>query len=224
MLLIKILLFILLGALALLLLAACLVSAVCFTLRVRFWDGDFSVSAGVWPVVIPVFPFKEGPPASKKQKARRASRQKAARKTQKQLQEKPEDLKGTFSTLKELAAAFFPPAGRALRHIRVRNLTVHIRVGGYDAAGTAIRYGEANALLYGSLGALSNLVDVKARHIGVSYDFLARETKVYFETDLRLRGGRILWGALAGLVGYLKIMMKKPVGEPAAEKPLERKG
>ena len=203
-----------------------ILSALDFTVRVRYINGELTLSAGVRPVLIPVFPQKEKPETGKKPSAskKKQARKKAARKTKEQLDRHPEDLPGTVSAVKELLTAFFPPAARALRHIRVRGLTIHIRVGGPDAAETAIRYGRTNALLYGGLGAFSNAVDIRARHVGVSYDFLARETITRFEADFRLRGGHILDSLFSGLAGYMKIQLKKPAGEPAEQQPFERKG
>ena len=100
-----------------------------------------------------------------------------------------------------------------VKGLKVRRLTLHIRVGGRDAADTAIRYGQVNALLHGSIGAASNLVSLKAKHLGVSYDFLSRETKTYLEADLRLRGARILWGVLSGFARMVGQMLKNMLPE-----------
>lgn len=204
----KVLLFALLGLLALALAAVLLFCLLDITLRVRYWDGELTVSAGAWPVIIPIFPGKEKP-EKKPPPPRRQRRKKAAQKAKKEIEASPGDLKKNLAVLKDLLAAFFPSAVGLARGLKIRRLTLHIRVGGRDAAETAVRYGQVNALLYGSAGAVSNLVSLKAKHLGVSYDFLSRETKIYLEADFRLRGARVLWGALSGLGRMVYRMLKQ---------------
>ena len=208
----KILLYTVLGLLGLLALLVVFICLADFTLRVRYWDGAFTVSAGVWPVTIPVFPGKEEPETKPPPPGHRR-RKKAAQKAKKEIEAEPGDLKQDIAVLKELFTAFFPPAWRMVRGLKVRRLTLHIRVGGRDAADTAIRYGQVNALLHGSVGAASNLVSLKAKHLGVSYDFLSRETKIYLEADLRLRGARILWGVLSGFARMVGQMLNNMLPE-----------
>lgn len=208
----KILLYTVLGLLGLLALLVVLICLADFTLRVRYWDGAFTVSAGVWPVTIPVFPGKEEPEKKTPPPGHRR-RTKAAQKAKKEIEAEPGDLKQDIAALKDLFTAFFPPAVGLVKGLKVRRLTLHIRVGGRDAADTAIRYGQVNALLHGSIGAASNLVSLKAKHLGVSYDFLSRETKTYLEADLRLRGARILWGVLSGFARMVGQMLKNMLPE-----------
>ena len=56
-------------------------------------------------------------------------------------------------------------------------------------------------------------MSLKAKHLGVSYDFLSRETKTYLEADLRLRGARILWGVLSGFARMVGQMLKNMLPE-----------
>ena len=208
----KIVVYSVLGVVGLLALLVVLICLADFTLRVRYWDGAFTVSAGVWPVTIPVFPGKEEPEKKTPPPGHRR-RTKAAQKAKKEIEAEPGDLKQDIAALKDLFTAFFPPAVGVVKGLKVRRLTLHIRVGGRDAADTAIRYGQVNALLHGSIGAASNLVSLKAKHLGVSYDFLSRETKTYLEADLRLRGARILWGVLSGFARMVGQMLKNMLPE-----------
>ena len=208
-----ILLWIVVILLAVILLVLLLFSLADFTLRVRYWDGELTLSAGVWPVTVKYFPLNEQEEEQKPPSKKAKRQKKAVHKAKKQIEENPGDCGKDLGALKDLMGAFFPPIWRTVRGLKVRRLTLHVRVGGWDAAETAIWYGKVNALLYGSFGAASNLMDIKARHLGVSYDFLSRETKVFLEADLRLRGARVLWGGVTGFGRLLGRLIRKPAAE-----------
>ena len=101
----KILLYTVLGLLGLLALLVVLICLADFTLRVRYWDGAFTVSAGVWPVTIPVFPGKEEPETKPPPPGHRR-RKKAAQKAKKEIEAEPGDLKQDIAAQKTCLPPF----------------------------------------------------------------------------------------------------------------------
>lgn len=215
----QLLLWVIAGILGLLLILLALIAAADFAVRVRYEKDELSVSIGIWPAMIQVWPHnsqkenKKTP--SKKPRKRKTAPKKAAKKTDKQLREQPADMAGILETLKDLFIASFPPAAEVFSRLRLRNISLHIHVAEGDAAATAIRYGQLCAILETSSAAAVQIFNMKIRHLGVSYDFLGRRTTVLFSGEVRLRGIHLLIGAGKMAVRYLQ----RVVGNKAADQP-----
>ncbi len=203
----QVVLALILGILGLVALLVVLVAAADFTVRAQYENDQFTVSVGAWPLLFKVWPFdesKEEQPQKKPPAKRRTASKKAAKKADKQLKEQPAELGGTLETLKDLFVASFPPAAEVFSRLRLRNVRLHINVAEGDAASTAIRYGQYCAVLSASSAAAVQLLNIKIRHLGVSYDFLGRRTTVLFSADVRLRGIHLITGVLKMAARYLR--------------------
>ncbi len=175
-----------------------------WTLRFRLENGRFTLRAGAIPFLFTLsLTGKEDKP-QKKQKKSVSNQKQAAKKVQQQAENHPEDTSGLFQTLRDLAGAFLPPAGKMLRHLRFRKIFLFITVSEPDAASTAIRYGELSAALPSSIAAAENLFDLRVSKLGIRYDFLARGTRVFLAGDIRMRGGWILLAAADTLVRFIR--------------------
>lgn len=193
---------ILLALLFILLALIILILAADFTVRVSMENGTMKVSAGVWPIFIQIFPAKEKTEketketVSKKKKSSRKKKQAVVTGAEEKVKKSPADIKYLIGTVLELIKALLPPVGYIFGGLRFRHLILHISVGENDAAQTAIRYGQLNAILYGSLSLAQQAFDIKTDHLGVSYDFLSGKTQIIFSVEIHLRGARVIWGAL----------------------------
>ena len=208
----QVVLALILGILGLAAVLIALVAAADFTVRAQYQNDQFTVSVGAWPLLIKVWSFdetKEEQPPKKPPTKRRATSKKAAKKVDKQLREQPAELGGTLETLKDLFIASFPPAAEVFTRLRLRNVRLHIHVAEGDAASTAVRYGQYCAVLSASSAAAVQLLNIRIRHLGVSYDFLGRRTTVLFSADVRLRGVHLLAGALKMAARYLRRVLSR---------------
>lgn len=86
----------------------------------------------------------------------------------------------------------FPPIGKILTGFRITDLRLYIRVGGGNAAQTAIQYGKLNAYIHGGLCAAKNFVRIGVKDIGIGYAFPGTGTTEEFSFKVKLRLGRIL--------------------------------
>ncbi len=200
------LLFILLGIIL-------LINIADFTVKVSMQDGQTTVKAGVWPVLVQIVPGKERPAKSKKekpakQKEPRKKKKAAAEQAQEKAKKTPGDVKALIGTVMELVKAVLPPVGYIVGGVRFRHLVLHITVSESDAAQTAIRYGQINALLHGSFPLAQQVFDLKADHLGVSYDFLPGRSQMFFSVEVHLRGARVIWGALKMIVRAIPALLK----------------
>ena len=185
-----------------------------FTVKVSMQDGQMSVRAGIWPVLIQLVPGKERPakPEKKVPEKKKAPKKKkknaAAAKAEEKAKQTPGDVKALIGTVLELVKAVLPPVGYIGGGVRFRHLVLHITVSEPDAAQTAIRYGQMNALLHGSLPLAQQMFDLKCDHLGVSYDFLPGRAQMFFSVEVHLRGARVVWGALKMIVRAVPALLK----------------
>lgn len=93
---------------------------------------------------------------------------KSGEKQPKQNAKKPGgDLGQTVSTGCDRLVSIVKNAVALLGHFVIKRLHIRIRCGGEDAAVTAIRYGQYNAIVHGTLSTLRNLVHVRKKGLNI---------------------------------------------------------
>lgn len=172
---------ILLGILALLVLLLVFPA----TAYVRYNQGEFTVKLRVLFVVIRVFPLKE-----KKQKPKKTKKKKE-RKWQAGQDETPEEekpkrtLEQQIRLIKRLATSAGGGAKFILRHLFFRNVRLVLPVHADDAAATAIRVGQMQALVGGTRAVLANLAHIKYKQLEIVPDFTGQlEVEPYFACNI----------------------------------------
>ena len=156
---------------------------------------------------VPVFPLKkkEGPD-KKRKKAKKPKKEKAP----KPLGEKAG---GALDYARELLPIALEAAGMFYHRLRMDTLKLELTVGSDDPADTAMRYGQASAILGSFWYPLTDAFHVKDGHAKVNLDFDAKERTLYAAASLSLKLGQVLWlGIYIGvraLKGFLAVSKKQ---------------
>ena len=214
-----IVLYVLLGILALLLLL--LLTPVHLQAR---YDGALRVRARYLFLVFPLYPRPEKRKKTvkrAKRKRREASKAEPEKKKKKELSQwerllREEGPSGLVRTVADLARLAGTAAGRILAAVTVDRLTLCLIVASEDAADTAVNYGKACAALYPSLAVLESAVRVRRRDIALAPDFLRRRGEVRGEIRLHVRPLRILWALLRLVGAYMGNTFKQQWNEQKA--------
>ena len=112
----------------------------------------------------------------------------------------PGDILGLVKIGIAALQGIFPPVGKILTGFRITGLKLYLRVGGPNAAQTAIQYGKLNAYVHGGLCAAKNFARIGVKDIGIGYDFLGTGITEEFSFNVKLRLGRIL-GQVFRMIG-----------------------
>lgn len=178
-----IILWILLGLIALIFLLLCI--------PVRFdlnYNGETTVFARYLFFKYRVLPAPEKKPEPKKEK--KPSEKKSEEKTDEKkpnplLQQvkkykEAEGLSGLLTLAKDLLKATGTRFGKLLKHIKLKDFDLYVLVGGEDAAETAMLYGEVCAGVYPAVSVLLSLTNCKPPHgrVSVDLDYSVKEPKI----------------------------------------------
>ena len=151
--------------------------------------------------------IKKQKQAEKAAKKRQKKADRAAKKGKvlKEVEEKekkrsPGDILGLVKIGIAALQGVFPPVGKILTGFRITELKLYIRVGGANAAQTAIQYGRLNAYIHGGLCAAKNFARIGVKDIGIGYDFMSPGITEEFSFKVKIRLGRIL-GQVFRLIG-----------------------
>lgn len=197
--------------------------------RVRFDGEGLRLSLGYGPFRRLLVPAGRGAPSDEEEDGGKEKAKKAAKKKKEEGEkaaEKPDaakghqagDIRGIAELALDLVKAALPPVGKLLTGFRLEKLRLFIRVGGANAAETAVRYGQVCALVHGGLAALVQILPVKTEEVGIGYDFLHNGFEEEISFELRLKLGRLL-GQTFRLLGRAgKVLLKQRKGRP--QKPL----
>ena len=218
----KIILWILLGLLAL------LVTALLIPVKVRFRyeEGEPFLAVRYGPVKLQIFPIKEKPEGS-------AEKKKKPKKEKKSKPEKPKKPKAKINREQIFyAIEKLPPIlGRALRRtgksIHIRPLKLYILAAGTDPADTAQLYGRLEAALNAGFPILEKALRLKDADVRLYVDFQEERMDFIADTGVSVRPGSIVWMALrAGgslvkwFIGFRKLASPPP--EPEEDKAEEK--
>ncbi len=145
------------------------------------------VQVGAWKIhILPLRKKKRTPKIKKKSSAPRP------------LQPEPltQRVGGALAYVQALLPVLLQAVGRIREKIRVDKLELQVTVGGEDPADTALRYGQANAVLGALWGTLNAAFDVRDGHASVRIDNVTQEPALYAAASLTLKLGQAVWMGL----------------------------
>lgn len=91
-----------------------------------------------------------------------------------------------------------------LKRIYVVKFYLDIKISEEDSAQTAIKYGQACAVLYPAINFIFNNLKVKKHNVKIYPDFNSEKTSVYFSAVFKIR---LIYILKAGLVAFFKFIM-----------------
>ena len=208
-------LYILLGLLALCLLVVLLVLFVPVTARIAY-DDELRVRVrvlGIPITLLPSQPKEEKEPPDKPKKKPAADKPPAEKKpsrVRQLVQEigdtfKEDGIGATVDYLRQLAALAGKAVGGLLGAITVTRLKLTLLIVGEDAADTAVRYGEICAALYPALTVLERVIRVRRREMRVEPGFLTEDGVLRADVRLRVWVYRAVGTLIKLLIQYLFI-------------------
>ena len=193
----KIILWILLGLLALL--AAALLVPV--KIRGSYEDGVPFLYIRYGPVKLQLFPPKEKPEEASSQKKKKPKAEKP---------KKPKKPRAKINMDQVLyALEKLPPIlGRALKRtgrcIHIRPLKLYVLVAGGDPASTAMLYGKMEAALAAGFPVLERVLGIKDADVRLYVDFTERQMDFIADVGVSLRPWSLVWMALRAGGSLLK--------------------
>ncbi|MBO5727714.1 MAG: DUF2953 domain-containing protein [Oscillospiraceae bacterium] len=115
---------------------------------------------------------------------------------------------GVVTTLVELLPAVLDAVKALFCRLRADKLELLLTVSLPDPADTAIRYGQANALLASLWTPLTQVLEVEDGHARVEMDYEGERTHIYLYVSLYLKLYQLV--ALAAVLGWraLRVLMK----------------
>ncbi len=146
---------------------------------VEYGQDGLGVRLRLGPVRIGVFPVKPGKKSKEKTKKTKPAKEK-----------KP--LGGRVKPLVQLLPAALDTVKKLFGQLRADKLELLLTISCPDPADTAIRYGQANALLASLWGPLTQALEVQDGHAHVELDYEQGQTSAYVYLSLYLK----LWQLL----------------------------
>lgn len=156
------------------------------------------------------------PAKAKEDKPKKAKKEKKSKKSKEASEEKPKKKKKIdldfvleiLELVKQALSSLKNPLGWFLRHIRYRDVWLHILVCQSDAHQTALKYGQCNAIVHSVFSLLRNCIDIKSTDVQIAADFIGEEEKFFGGGKVKVRplNGLIFvfWFAGSFGIGYLK--------------------
>lgn len=199
------------------------------------YDGEVGVRAAIGPFRLQILPAK---PKTRKQleKERQKKEKKAQAKAEKKKKaeadklikkdepEKPkfkEPLKDKLAGLLPFARLAVDALGSVFRRLKIRQLTVRVRMGGSDPAKLAQSYGKAQAAVSAMLPLLAGRFRIKKKEISIQPDFLAKKTEVEAVLSLRYLVFDLLGIALKYGFRGLKLLLRRKKQQKAKQEAFE---
>lgn len=105
--------------------------------------------------------------------------------------------------VKVLAGMLGRAVGRLLKAITVRNLKLHMRIPGDEAADIATNYGKVCSVFFPLYGTLCTVIKVKKQDVCIDPDFLQQGGGVLVDVDCRVSLWRVAGALLAILWEFL---------------------
>lgn len=163
------------------------------------YDGEVSVRAAVGPFRLQLVPArpktrrqlekqkqkKEKKAQAKAEKKRKAKANALLKKDEPETPQVKEPLKDKIAGLLPFARLAADALGSVFRRLRIRQLTVRVRMGGRDPAKLALSYGRAQAAVSSMLPLLAGRFRVKKKEISLQPDFLADKTEAEAVLSIR---------------------------------------
>lgn len=98
-----------------------------------------------------------------------------------------EGVAGIIELVKKTANIMSGFFGSMFKHFIIDDLYLDLRICGYDAANTAVRYGKVSAAVFPALATICSTAKVKKYDANISPDFLADESTGEFYTKFHVR-------------------------------------
>ena len=201
-----------LGILAALILLLCLLRV---GVEMRYQAKVLTLDVRIGLLRLHILPHKE----SKEEEPKREKKPKQAKK---QAQKSGEKKKPTLGDIRDLAHTLWPPLKQALRKtrrgIRIHPLTVSATVGGReDPASAAQLYGELQAVVWGGMPVLEQLLVIPDPHIHIGIDFDTEEWDISANAGLSARVGTLMgigWTLAVPAVKWYLRYRKKTTAPP----------
>lgn len=169
-------------------------------------------------IQITLFPLKP----KEKKKAAKSGGKKVA-KPEKKEPETQEKRGGMLGLIRAMLPLLLDTANRFRKKIRIAPLEVLLTIPGLeDPARSAVRYGQANAMLGSVWPALNRAFDIRDSRIGTRVNFEEEDVRVYMKAGVSIRIGQALWigvrFAVAGLVQFIQYRGKNRKKESSCGK------
>jgi len=120
----------------------------------------------------------------------------------------PKKKKLTLGELLPWARFALRVAGSLPRKLLVRELYLHAVFGGKDAAGAAIGYGRAWALVGTALPVLERCFRIQKRDVGVELDYDRTALGLYARLDIRMRVGTAVFFAVSAAARAVVMLLQ----------------
>lgn len=190
-------------------------------LAVEFWNGEFRYAVRYFG--IQVYPFKrkkEPDPLKEEQKEKEKEEKKQQKKAEKKAAKQAEkaerkqlllaekmqyamqQLAERSDMIGEILSAIPRPLQKLLKSVTLGNLETDFRIGGEDAADTALLYGKIQIALQNVLAFLGKYIHVKRKKVSIICDFTADESVWNIRCKVKVRIGTALAAALWFLWKY----------------------
>ncbi|WP_404352815.1 DUF2953 domain-containing protein [Caproicibacterium sp. XB2] len=115
-------------------------------------------------------------------------------------------LSGLLHLLKGLADMASGALKTLFRHIRAKQLSLHISVAERDAATTAVKYGYVCAAVYPAFSVLTQAMRCRAFEVAVVPSFHGIQTKIQGTADVKIRVVFLITALIRALMAYMKLM------------------
>lgn len=192
-----------------------LIFSVSITVYVSIKD-EIKIEVGALGIRYRAFLSEEKPKKKKEKEKPEKEPQKEAEQAIKEKKPNEKSFSETVDFVLKLFKSVFPNAVGMLKRLRFLNIRIYMSVACDDAADTAIRYGEANAMIMSVLAALSSNFKTTVKACKIRPDFV-RETSLYdisFKCKLRLC--HVLFAACGMLGKFIKnFVFTAKKGSPA---------
>lgn len=195
----KIILWILLGLVALVLVALQIPAK----LRFQYEEGSLLLAVRYGPVKFQILPAKEKSGEFPNKEEKKPVKEKPKKEKKKKTKAKI-NREQIFYAIEKLP----PILGRALKRtgksIRIKPLKLYILVAGYDPADTAQLYGRLSAAMAAGYSALEKALRLKDPDIRLYVDFQEEQMDFIVDAGVSLRPGSLVWMALRAGGSLLK--------------------
>ncbi len=149
-------------------------------------------------------------PPKKKKTGQKSPQKLTSEQEEEKKRRKKEFLRLLLEKLPELLQAMGKALKRAAKRIILDHPCLWMKVGGPDAAQTAITYGKMSAEIYGIYAFLENILTIRRPYIQLTPDFLAASTTLEWECGVKTRLGDLLMIGIGLLGKALYLLVLQP--------------
>ena len=149
---------------------------------------------------------KQKPQKIKKEKGKTGAKKEAKEPSVLAMRFKEKNFLGKIRFIIDIAKKVVPELKYMLSRTRVRELSLDIRVGGSDAAKTAVHYGNVCSLVHPFLSWLQGFLDISMKRVNVSAAFGEEKSSARLHVKFKIRVIILLITAFKLIKIYLDLM------------------